>query len=73
MGLRGKFGVYGRSMGGIATSHLTSMVDMVILDRTFSNLEIVIDRKFHGISAVTIYNSAAFGWDSDNVSRVLSN
>jgi hypothetical protein len=71
MGLKGKIGVYGRSMGGIATSHLSSMVDMVILDRTFSNLENVINRKFHGVSAVLLYNTAAFGWDSNNVSRLL--
>jgi len=71
MGLKGKFGVYGRSMGGIATSYLSSMVDMVILDRTFSNLENVINRKFHGVSAELLYNAAAFGWDSNNVSRLL--
>jgi hypothetical protein len=71
MGLKGKIGVYGRSMGGIATSHLSSMVDMVILDRTFSNLENVINRKFHGVSAVLLYNAAAFGWDSNNISRLL--
>jgi hypothetical protein len=47
------------------------MVDMVILDRTFSNLENVINRKFHGVSAVLLYNTAAFGWDSNNVSRLL--
>jgi len=67
MGLKGKFGVYGRSMGGIATSYLSSMVDMVILDRTFSNLEDVINSKFHGVSAEMIYNIAAFGWDSSNL------
>jgi hypothetical protein len=37
MGLRGKVGVYGRSLGGIATTHLADKVDMIIPDRTFCN------------------------------------
>jgi hypothetical protein len=71
MGLRGKFGVYGRSMGGIATCHLSSKVDMVIMDRTFSNLVRVIDKKFFGAPAVSVYSTAAFRWDSNNVCRLL--
>ena len=43
MGLKGKFGVYGRSMGGIATCHLAKHVDMIIVDRTFATLNEVID------------------------------
>ena len=38
MGKNGKIGVYGRSLGGVAASYLSSKVDMVITDRTFSNL-----------------------------------
>ena len=37
MGLRGKVGVYGRSLGGISTTHMADKVDMIIADRTFSN------------------------------------
>ena len=62
MGLKGKFGVYGRSMGGIATCHLAKYVDMVIVDRSFSSLNEVINSKFHGIPAVSLYNLATFGW-----------
>ena len=72
MGLRGKVGVYGRSMGGIATCHLSSMVDMVIMDRTFATLEKVIDKKFFGVPAVSLYSTAAVGWDSNNVCRLLT-
>ncbi len=35
MGIKGKIGVYGRSLGGIVTTHLTGKVDMIIADRTF--------------------------------------
>jgi fermentation-respiration switch protein FrsA (DUF1100 family) len=37
MGLRGKIGVYGRSLGGIPTTHLADRASMIIADRTFSN------------------------------------
>ena len=39
MGLRGKLGVYGRSLGGIPTTHLADEADMIIADRTFCNFE----------------------------------
>ena len=45
MGIKGKIGVYGRSLGGIATSHLSSKVDMIIADRTFCNFEILANRE----------------------------
>jgi len=39
MGLKGKIGVYGRSLGGVPTSHMCDQVDMVIADRTFCNFD----------------------------------
>jgi len=72
MGLRGKIGVYGRSLGGIATCHLASKVDMIIADRTFADLEQVIDRKFMGLPAVVLFNLTAIGWNSDNVQGYLA-
>eukprot|EP00350_Pseudokeronopsis_sp_OXSARD2_P006226 CAMPEP_0170548968 /NCGR_PEP_ID=MMETSP0211-20121228/7136_1 /TAXON_ID=311385 /ORGANISM="Pseudokeronopsis sp., Strain OXSARD2" /LENGTH=42 /DNA_ID= /DNA_START= /DNA_END= /DNA_ORIENTATION= len=41
MKLKGKIGVYGRSLGGIPTSFLTDKVDMVFADRTFANFEVI--------------------------------
>ena len=38
VGVKGKIGVYGRSLGGIAATHLSKYVDMIICDRTFGNL-----------------------------------
>jgi len=46
MGLKGKIGVYGRSLGGIVTTHLADKVDMIIADRTLSNFKILANRKF---------------------------
>jgi dipeptidyl aminopeptidase/acylaminoacyl peptidase len=71
MGITGKIGVYGRSMGGIATCHLASKVDMAIVDRSFANLEEVIDSKFFGAPAVALYKVATAGWNSDNVGGYL--
>ena len=36
--LRGKIGIYGRSLGGIPSSYLANKVDMAIIDRSFCNL-----------------------------------
>ena len=66
IGVRAKIGVYGRSLGGIATSHLSSFADMVILDRSFSNLHDVAKGKFHGDSAVALFKWATPGWRSNN-------
>jgi len=38
LGVKGKIGVYGRSLGGIAASHLANRTEMAIVDRTFANL-----------------------------------
>lgn len=48
VGLKGKIGVYGRSLGGIATCHLAnfSNTHAVIADRTFGELSYVAMRKF---------------------------
>ena len=55
MGLTGRIGVYGRSLGGIATAYLAEYVDMVICDRSFSNLHDVVKRKFFGDAALWLY------------------
>jgi len=64
--VEGKIGVYGRSLGGIATCHLAQQVDMVIVDRSFSNLNEVAERKFHGQSAKAIFKLATGGWRTTN-------
>lgn len=71
LGLRNKIGVYGRSLGGIATTHLTQFVDMVIVDRSFCNLYEVAYYKFYGWIAVMLFKIATYGWDSNNDLRYL--
>ena len=66
LGLKGKIGVYGRSLGGIATAHLAHYVDMVIVDRSFSNLYEVAFHKFYGMLAVMLFKLGTAGWDSNN-------
>ena len=39
IGVRGKIGIYGRSLGGIAASHLSKFVDISIVDRSFADLD----------------------------------
>lgn len=62
IGVRGKIGVYGRSLGGIATTYLAKYVDMIIVDRSFSNLYDVANRKFFGESAEDLLRFITGGW-----------
>ena len=46
LGCIGKIGVYGRSLGGIPSAHLSSLVNMTIVDRSFSNFNDMAKFKF---------------------------
>lgn len=72
LGLKGKIGVYGRSLGGLVTSHLAQYVDMVIVDRSFSNLYEIAYYKFRGYLAVLLFKLGTIGWDSNNDVRFYS-
>jgi hypothetical protein len=61
IGVKAKIGVYGRSLGGIATCYLARQVDMVIADRTFSNLYEVVESKFHGLCGKLLYQTLTNG------------
>ena len=54
--------MYGRSLGGIATTHLCKYVDMIIADRTFGNLHDVAETKFFGRMAVNLLKFATNRW-----------
>jgi hypothetical protein len=71
IGLRGKIGVYGRSLGGIAATHLMSYVDMVIVDRSFANFDDVIERKFFGQKAVCLYKFALCCQKANNAESLV--
>lgn len=54
--MRGKIGIYGRSLGGIAATYLAKYVDITFVDRSFSGLEEVVEGKFYGTAARLFYN-----------------
>jgi hypothetical protein len=62
MGLRGKIGVYGRSLGGIPTTHIADKVNMIIADRTFSNFKSLSTKKFYSSSAEYLWKVGSCGW-----------
>jgi alpha/beta superfamily hydrolase len=62
LGVTGKLGVYGRSLGGIATSAISSYCDMVIIDRSFSNLHEMAVWKYHGPAASLLFKIGSCGW-----------
>ena len=64
IGVRGKIGMYGRSLGTIATCHLQDQVDMVIADRGMDNLWTLIDYKFHGRLAANFFKYGTGGWQA---------
>jgi hypothetical protein len=64
MKLKGKFGVYGRSLGGLATTHLAEKVDLIIADRTFYDFDILADRKFHSFYSKYLFRFGTCKWAS---------
>lgn len=72
IGVRGKIGVYGRSLGGIATTHLTKYVDMLIVDRSFGNLHEVARTKFFGQVSVDLFKYATGGWRASSDKDILN-
>lgn len=68
MHVKGKIAVYGRSLGGIPTCHLARYgnVDLVIADRTMSNLDIIARRKFYGDGAAKLFKLFSCGWETNN-------
>ena len=66
MNLKGKIGVYGRSLGGIPSSFLCKHVDMAIIDRSFSNFSDIAYWNFHGKFADNLFKVVSFGWQAQN-------
>lgn len=66
IGVTGKIGVYGRSIGATAACRLCPFVDMAIADRGFSDLYSLAASKFSGSIAKEVYKLATSGWQVDN-------
>lgn len=62
IGVRGKIGIYGRSLGCIASIHLKNQVDLVIADRGFCDLWTLAYQKFFGRFAQMFMKYATRGW-----------
>lgn len=60
--VRGKIGVYGRSLGGIPTSYISPFADMVIIDRSFSNFTEMAKWKYHSAFADFLLKFGSCGW-----------
>jgi esterase/lipase len=66
MGLKGKIGVYGRSLGGIVTTYLAEKADMIIADRTFANFTTLSQRKFYNPISDVLFKVGSCGWQVSN-------
>ena len=60
--LRGKIGIYGRSLGGVPSSFLSSQVDMAIVDRSFGNLADMARWKYRSRFADYLFKIGSCGW-----------
>ena len=61
LGLEGHIGAYGRSLGGLAATHLAPFVDMIIVDRSFQSLHEVAYHMFHGSIALHLFKIGTLG------------
>ena len=57
--LKGKIGVYGRSLGGIASTHLANkypdIIQALIVDRTFCDLEKLSTKRLTGAYTACLF------------------
>jgi hypothetical protein len=72
MNLKGKFGVYGRSLGGLATTHLADKVSLIIADRTFFDFDILADRKFYSSYSKFLFRLGTCKWKSINHKNITN-
>ena len=74
--LKGKIGVYGRSIGGIPACHLAmaykDIVQLLIVDRSLSELSEVVEAKLRGQATLTLMKGFVNGWDSFNSKNFLN-
>lgn len=71
IGVRGKIGIYGRSVGCTAACHLHNHVDMLIADRGFCDLWTLAENKFYGRFAREFFKFSTYGWQSNNSYEII--
>jgi len=62
IGIKGKVGIYGRSLGCIAATQLVDKVDLIIADRGFCDLWTLADIKFPGKFSSYLFRYGSWGW-----------
>jgi hypothetical protein len=71
IGIKGKIGVYGRSLGCIPATHISKYVDMIIADRGFCDLWTLADKKFYSDVAIPLIKYGTGGWQAQNAYNML--
>lgn len=73
--LKGKIGVYGRSIGGITANHLAAtykdLIDILIIDRSLNELQGVAESKLRGSITTTLFKQFTNGWVCKNSENYL--
>ena len=73
--LKGKFGVYGRSIGGVTACHLASkfsdLIKLLVIDRSMAELLNVITLKIRGGCIVPILDALSCCWRTKNDSNYI--
>jgi pimeloyl-ACP methyl ester carboxylesterase len=68
--VKGYIGVYGRSLGGIASCHLAKkfpkQISALIVDRTFCELDVSSERRLYGSWTRFLYRFVSFNWRAKN-------
>lgn len=68
--MKGKIGMYGRSLGGVVSTHLAATypdkISLIIADRTFGSLRDVSLRKFPGSATSTLFDIITLKWEANN-------
>ena len=71
--VRGRIGVYGRSIGGLTACHLANkynnLVKMLIVDRSFYELQPVLENKVKGRFTAKLFDLFSWSWRTRNHSN----
>ena len=73
--LKGKLGVYGRSIGGLTACHLASkyknLIKLLMVDRSMDDILSVINLKIRGSCTKVITNALSCCWRTKNDSNFI--
>ena len=68
--IKGKIGVYGRSLGGIAACHLAcrfpQIIQAMVVDRTFCEMDQLSARRLHGYCTKALFKMISCNWKVTN-------